>query len=201
MLTMFALMLQTPTLEADTAKAAMKCAQVVAIAGANVDSPMRLTSQFTHLSMQAAKAEGASESFFARLQALSEEASKGTVPTPEAAKQLAPLCHARFPLARSTSPVRLPADPFKRTMLCFGTLSVLQGAAEEISKESGDTAVLTRIKAGLAPLSDKLTDDELKKRNLGSDASFLKALSDEMIASVSIGNPISVAAACGVTGL
>ena len=196
MLTMFALMLQT-TLDTDNAKAAMTCAQAVTIADSATKSPLQLTSQFTYLAMQSARAKPGTGTFFDQLNALSEAASKGAVITPEQAKVLAPLCDRRFPLARSSAPARLPSDPFRRTVLCFGTLSVLQGAAEEIAK-TGDDAGLTRIKAGLAPLTDKLTDDELNKRGLGNDGAFVKVLGDEMIASLPTGNPLTLAAACGV---
>ncbi|MCX8476228.1 MAG: hypothetical protein MT490_10575 [Sphingomonas sp.] len=200
MLTLFALSLQTATLDADGAKAARTCAQTLVIAGTGTESPMRLTSQFTHMAMHAAKAEGVGASFFERLNTLSEEIGKEPTVSLESAKVLAPQCDRRFPLARSTAPARLPKDPFRRDVLCFGTLSLLQGAAEELSKD-GDSTALDKIAAKLKPLSDKLTDDELKKRGLGSDDAFLKLLSDEMLASIGAGNPLAVAVACGVTGI
>ncbi|NIJ18637.1 hypothetical protein FHS95_000306 [Sphingomonas naasensis] len=200
MLTLFALMLQTAALDTDTAKAAKTCAQALVIASAGTDSPMRLTSHFTHLAMHAARAEGAGAKLFDRLNALSDEISKQPDLSPENAKLLAPQCDKRFPLTRSTAPVRLPADPFRRDTLCFGTLSLLQGAAQEIGKD-GDSAPLNKIAAGLKPLSDKMTDAELAKRGLADDGAFMKALSDVMIASIDMGNPLGVAAACGVTGL
>lgn len=198
MLTIFALALQTPTLEADNAKAAMTCAQAVSIADSPTKSPLQLTSQFTYLAMQSAKAKPGAGSVFDQLNALSEQAGKGVSITSEQAKALAPLCDRRFPLARGGAPARLPADPFRRDLLCFGTLSVLQGAAEEIAKNGSDSD-LTKIRAALSPLTDKMTDAELEKRGFSSDGAFLKALGDEMIGSVTIGNPMTIAAACGVT--
>lgn len=200
MLTLFALMLQTATLDADNAKAARTCAQALVIAGTGTESPMRLTSQFTHMAMHAAKAEGAGANFFERLNTLSDEIGKEPTVSLESARALAPQCDRRFPLARGTAPARLPADPFRRDVLCFGTLSLLQGAAEELRKD-GDSATLGKIAAKLKPLSDKLTDDELKRRGLGSDGAFLKLLSDEMLASIGTGSPLTVANACGVTGI
>ena len=200
MLTLFALLLQTATLDADGAKAARTCAQALVIAGTGAESPMRLTSQFTHMAMQAARAEGADANFFERLSTLSDEIGKEATVSLDGAKALAPQCERRFPLARSTAPARLPKDPFRRDVLCFGTLSLLQGAAEELRK-GGDSTALDKIAAKLKPLSDKLTDDELKKRGLGSDDAFLKLLSSEMLASVDTGNPLSVAVACGVAGI
>lgn len=199
MLTMFALMLQTATLDTDTAKAAMQCAQAVTVADASIKSPMQLTSQFTHLMMQSAKAKPSTGSFFDQLNALSAQASSATPPTPEAAKLLAPLCDRRFPVTRSNAPARLPSDSFRRDVLCFGTLSVLQGAAEEIAKSGDGDTGLVKIRAALQPLTDKMTDEELKRRGLDGDNAFLKALSDEMIASIPAGNPLTIAAACGVT--
>jgi len=196
MLTLFALMLQTATLDADTAKAAMTCAQAITISDAAAKSPMQLTSQFTHLMMQSAKAKPEGK-FFDQLNKLSESASSGTPLTPEQAKPLVAACDTRFPLARSSAPARLPTDAFRRDVLCFGTLSVLQGAAEEIAK-TGSDAELVKVRAALKPLSEKLTDAELNKRGLASDDKFLTLLSNEMIASITIGNPLTVAAACGL---
>jgi len=197
MLTVLALMLQTATLDADNAKAAMTCAQAVTIVDSSSKSPLQLTSQFTYLAMQSAKAKPGIGSFFDQLNALSEQVGKDAVLTPEQAKAFAPLCDKRFPIARSLAPARLPSDSFRRDMLCFGTLSVLQGAAEEIAKAGSDSQ-LTKIKAALTPLTDKMTDDALKKRGLASDGAFVKALGDEMLASLPVGNPMTVAAACGV---
>jgi hypothetical protein len=199
MLPILVLMLQTATLDADNYKAAITCAQALTISDASSKSPMQLTSQFTHLMMQAARAkpEGA---FFEQLNALSANASNGATMQPAQANLLAPLCDRRFPIARSTAPARLPRDSFHRDVLCFGTLSVLQGAAEEIAKSGSETG-LTKIRAGLKPLTDRLTDDELKKRGLGADGAFMKALGDEMLASLPAGNPLTVATACGVTGI
>lgn len=200
MMTLFALMLQTATLDADNGKAARTCAQALVIAGTGTESPMRLTSHFTYMAMHAARAEGAGAKLFERLNTLSDEISKQAMLSPDDARLLAPQCDKRFPLARSTAPVRLPADSFRRDTLCFGTLSLLQGAAEELRKE-GDSAALDKIAAWLKPLSDKMTDAELRKRGLASEGAFMKALSDEMNASIDSGNPLAIAAACGVTGI
>lgn len=197
MLTMLALALQTPTLEADNAKAAMTCAQAVSIADSPTKSPLQLTSQFTHLAMQSAKAKPGTGSFFDQLNTLSEQAGKAGALTPEQAKALAPLCDRRFPIARSSAPARLPADPFRRDLLCFGTLSVLQGAAEEIAKNGSDSD-LVKIRAALSPLTGRMTDAELKKRGFAADDAFVKALGDEMLGSLASGNPMTIAAACGV---
>lgn len=197
MLTMLALALQTPTLEADNAKAAMTCARAVSIADSPTKSPLQLTSQFTHLAMQSAKAKPGTGSFFDQLNTLSEQAGKAGALTPEQAKALAPLCDRRFPIARSSAPARLPADPFRRDLLCFGTLSVLQGAAEEIAKNGSDSD-LVKIRAALSPLTGRMTDAELKKRGFGADDAFVKALGDEMLGSLAGGNPMTIAAACGV---
>jgi hypothetical protein len=87
MLTMLVLVLQTATLEADTAKAAMTCAQALTIVDANAKSPMQLTSQFTYLAMQSVKAKPDGP-FFEQLNKVSETAGEGSVVTPEQAKLL-----------------------------------------------------------------------------------------------------------------
>ena len=197
MLTMFALMLQTATLDADAAKAAITCAQAVTIADAGTRSPMQLTSQFTYLMMQAAKAKPEG-TFFEQISQLSQSTAAAARMSPDQAKPLAPVCNARFPIARSAALARLPSDPFRRDVLCFSTLSVLQGAAEEIAKE-GDDAASAKIKAAIEPLTARLNDAELKKRGLDVDQKFTKVMGDEMLASLPIGNPLTIAAACGVS--
>jgi hypothetical protein len=43
-----------------------------------------------------------------------------------------------------------------------------------------------------------MTDAELKKRGFAADDAFVKALGDEMLGSLASGNPMTIAAACGV---
>lgn len=191
-----ALIAQTIALDTDGAKAARTCAQVVTLADAGTRSQMQLSSQFTYLIMQSVKAKREGN-FFEQVNTLSENASTGAM-TIEQAKSLVAACDARFPIARSSAPTRLPADAFRRDVLCFGMLSVLQGVAEEIAK-TGSDADLIKIRAALEPLTDKITDEELNKRGLGTDDKFVTLLGDEMLGSLSTGNPLTIAAACGVT--
>lgn len=200
MITLFALMLQTVTLDTDTAKAAKTCAQAFVIAGTGTESPMRLTSHFTYMAMHAARAEGAGAKLLERLNTLSGEISRPGAVSPEQAGLLAPQCDRRFPLTRRSAPVRLPADPFRRDTLCLATLSLLQGAAEEVSKE-GDSSALDKIAAVLKPLAERMTDAELRKRGLAGEGAFLKTINDEMTAAIDVGSPLAIAAACGVKGI
>lgn len=195
MLTMFALMLQTASLDADKGKAAMTCAQALMVADGGKTSSIRLASQFTHLIMQVVDAKPQGK-FFDQLNTLSSSV-KGPAYTAEQARALVPACDARFPQARSTAPTKLPRDAFRRDVLCFGMLSILNGAAEELAK-NGSNADLIKVRAALKPLGDKLSDAELKKRGLDTEDGFMTMLSNEMLDSLPLGNPTTIAAACGV---
>jgi hypothetical protein len=201
MLTLIALMAQTATLPTGTFEAARTCAIATTIAHGAAKSPMRLTSQYTYYVMHATKADLGGKGYFERLQELAESTGSLDKPSDAVAKTLTPLCEARFPRPPIASTPKLPTDPFHRDVMCFGTLSVLQGAAQGLSESGGDAAPLAAIEKVLKPLLASLTDEKLKQKGVGDDGAFMKLLGDQMNASMRLGEPVTVAAACGVPGL
>jgi hypothetical protein len=53
----------------------------------------------------------------------------------------------------------------------------------------------------LKPLLDKFTDAELARRGLDTDAKFTAFFDDQLQLSVTLGEPRTVALACGVQGI
>ncbi|WP_213978869.1 hypothetical protein [Sphingomonas sp. dw_22] len=193
---LLALMAQTATLDADDSKAALACAMAVAVASPS-ENPMRITSQVSHFVMQAAKADPGGKPFLERMGELTGAADQ----TADSAKALLPECDRRFPLARASATVRLPADTFQRDLMCFGILGIFRGAAGQLEEDSGDAGALDRIQTVLAPISDRLTDAALNAHGITSEDAFSAAIGEQIKASLALGNGEDVARACGVASL
>lgn len=192
LLTLFA---QTATLDAEPSKAAQTCAMSVAVLDTSGNA-LRLTAQVSHFVMQAAKADPGTKPFLERVGELTDQASSGKQ-TADFAKAVMPECDRRFPLARAQRPVRLPADPFDRDVMCFGALAMLKGAAGQLEEDGGGAGALDKIETALAPISDRLTDAALKAHAIGSDEAFAAAMGEQLKASLALGNVESIALACG----
>lgn len=195
MLMTLALLAQTVTLDTDPTKAALTCAMSVTLASPG-ENPMRITSQVSHLVMQAAATSPGSVPFLDRVGELTDQASANSQAADATA--LALECDRRFPLARKAGTVRLPADPFDRDVMCFGVLALLKGAASQLEEDGGDAGPLDKIETVLAPISDRLTDAALKAHGIDSETAFSTAMGDQLKASLKVGNPESIARACGV---
>lgn len=195
MLALLALALQIPTLGADDARAAETCVHVVTAVGANEYSLFERAAQRLYLKMHVAQSSGGGIAFTSRMTELTRDPGDGTRVPIETAQALAPLCDSRFPLTRSKAAARLPAQPWRRDLLCFTTLAILQGAA----KEAPET--LAGIKAVLGPLSARMSDAEFRKRGISDEKAVMSAFGDELLASLGTGNPLTIATACGVKGL
>ncbi|WP_404338910.1 hypothetical protein AB2M62_07255 [Sphingomonas sp. MMS12-HWE2-04] len=186
-----------PTLPVNLKDASMRCAQVVAVAEGG-DSHMRRSAQVSFFMMTAAKADPAGKSFLDRVNDL--------VPQPDpkiaaVASALLKQCDQRFPQARSMAPVKLPSDPFQRDVMCFGTLALLQGAAQQFETDFKDSAPLGRVKAVFEPLAARMTDDVLTKHGMNSEAAFTTYMGDRLKDSLALGNPETVGKACGLSSL
>lgn len=198
MLVVAALLAQAAvTLPVNLKDASMRCSQVVAVADGN-DSHMRRSAQVSYFMMLAAKADPAGKPFLDRVNDL--------VPQPdETLSKTAPVlikqCDQRFPLARSQAPVKLPSDPFQRDVMCFGTLALLQGAAQQMEEDFQDSAPLTRVKAVFEPLAARMTDDLLTKHGMNDEKAFTTYMGDRLKDSLALGNPESVGKACGLASL
>lgn len=197
MLGLLALMAQTATLGADASRAGLACAQSVAVAGG--ENPIKLMSQVTNFMLQAAKADPAGKPFITRVTELTSQ------PLPEqnvdSARALLPECDRRFPLARANGPVRLPTDPFRRDVMCFGVLGIFKGAEEQMKQSGGDAATLAGIDTTFEALSNRLTDDALKAHGIESGDAFVAVMGDQLVASLALGSTASVARTCGISTL
>jgi hypothetical protein len=192
---LLALLAQAAPLDADPSKAALTCALSVSIADAS-EKPLRLASQVSHFVMQAAKADPGTKPFLDRVGELTDQAGAGKQ-SPDSAKALMPECDRRFPLARTSGPVRLPTDAFDRDVMCFGALALLKGAAGQIEEDGGDAGLLDKVETALAPISDRLTDEAMKAHGIASDTAFAAAMGEQLKASLALGNVESIALACG----
>lgn len=199
MLFFLALIAQTTPLAADPFTAANLCARATTAAQAGLKSQMSLTSQFTFYAMHAARARLEGKSFTARLQEISNDARTVAPMTREAGQALVSQCEARFPRPAATPVSALPADAFARDVLCLGVLSILQGAAQSLAAQ-GDTS-LARINVVLTPLQGRLDDPALKRRGIDTEAKFMAVFDDQLRLSVELGEPRTIAAACGVGGI
>lgn len=194
------LLAQTATLPTDTFDAAKICARATVIANTGQKSPLHLTSQYVFYMTHAARANSGGQALMDRLKELSSATPAGEMSEAES-RTLTAACEKRFARPQTVTAAQLPKDGFQRDVMCFSMLSLLQGAAQEVKTSSGDDASLARIEAALNPLLVRLTDEELTKRGLDGDDKFLKLLGDQLAASLALGEPIAVAAACGAPGL
>jgi hypothetical protein len=199
MLSLLALTLQTAAVTTDSGKAAMRCATAAIVAGTEGESPLRLTSHFMYFAMQAAKAEQAGKPFLVRLGELAESAQGSPPPAVADGKAEIAACDRNFPAARSAAAAKLPADPFERDVLCLGTLSLLQGAAQQMKEDGEDQDSLGRISAVLAPINARLTDAVLGQHGITTEEAFVARMGDQLKASLALGNPATIARACGVS--
>lgn len=180
------------------AQDAMRCATAAAVAAPEGEAQLRTTSHFMYFAMQATQAEPGDGPFLNRLGEIAQSASSQTPPSAEEAATMLADCDKRFPLAKATTVPRLPADQFDRDVMCLGVLSLMQGAAEAM-KEDGDAAPVDEIRAALQPVAARLTDDVLAKRGVAEESRFVTVMGDQVRATLKIGNPASIARACGVT--
>ncbi|WP_448664588.1 hypothetical protein ACG3SL_07910 [Sphingomonas sp. CJ20] len=181
-------------------EAATMCARAVTLAGMGTKSPLDLASGYTYYVMHATLAKPMGKPFLDRLGTLSGEASSGEPTEAAAAAALVPQCKKRFPIAPAPSAPAMPTG-FDRDVMCFGTLSLLQGAAEEFASNGGAKEPLEHIQETLAPLLARMTDDTLKANGVNGEADFLKRMGDQLIASMKIGEPLAVARKCGLSGV
>jgi hypothetical protein len=201
MLFFIALLAQSTNINAAEARdAALTCARAVPVAPSAKAPHMRLTAQVTYFVMQAAKADPAGKPFLERVGELMNEAAQQSMSAASGDATM-PGCDRRFPLARAAATVKLPKDPFERDVTCFGTLALLQGAAQQFKQTNGDGGSLDRIKAVLDPLTGRMTDDALRTHGITDDASFGRYMGDWLQATLAQGNAEAVARACGVSSL
>ncbi|MFZ5746114.1 MAG: hypothetical protein ACOY45_00485 [Pseudomonadota bacterium] len=184
--------LQTATLEADSAKAALTCARAVAVADAG-QSPLKLTAQLAYYVMHSAKIDQGGNTYLGRVQDLTATVAEGPEITSAQAKALMPQCQKRFPVKVGAE---LSADPLQRDLMCLGSLGILMGAAQAMAEDGGDSTELDRLTPIYSALSPKLTNDRLAAAGITSDDQMSESLGNALKASLDIGDPDVVSRAC-----
>lgn len=122
---------QTAELPDDPLQAPLTCA--IALSQVEQAKPDLVKSAIvSHLLAKRVVATASSTPFLDRLSTMNADA----LPFPrdmtlDQARALAPKCDQRYPQARREGPVKLPADPLARDLVCLFSLSTMGGAAGE----------------------------------------------------------------------
>lgn len=201
MLTLLALAIQAATVSTPAAEAAMKCSTAAVATSSEVRPSLQATAHFMYFIMQAAKEDSGGKPFLVRVGELAGAPQGEQLPTAEAARTLVAGCDRRYPLADAATTPRLPANAFERDMMCLGALSILKGGAEDMRDKSVDRGAIGRIDTVLVPIHQRINDETLAQRGVTTQEAFVTALGEQIEASLELGNLLTVARACGVTGL
>ncbi|MDG2532662.1 hypothetical protein P6144_03310 [Sphingomonas sp. HITSZ_GF] len=179
-----ALIGQSVPLDTDTSKAAHQCLRAL-ISSIAVDDPGRRRgmAQIAYFSMtESAAGPGLLlEDMHHIVTGISREAP---APMPSLAA-----CDARFPLARTQAPAKLPAEPFDRDYLCYG-VTVLTG---EAGRDDADArADIAKQQARFGPRAMRIN----AARHLNDEASQMRLLDNVLRASLQLGNLDTLFQAC-----
>lgn len=105
---------------------------------------------------------------------------------------LKPLCAKRWPASQRDYPVTLPTDDFDRAGICAGNASVLHGMAKTF-EDSKLLAVTERVINWNSTIT---TDEAMTQHGFGGSDAGTKAIAAWLLAGHSLGNPITILAAC-----
>jgi hypothetical protein len=199
MLLTLAAFAQAPALEPDPVQAGMTCGAAAAATAS--EATVRLTVQASYFVMQAARADRQSRPFLERF----EDVMRSLAAHAGALVQSGRLaggggdailaeCDRRFPLARSTAPARLPADPLRRDLTCLGVVSFLEGAARE--GPTGGTPSHAEIVRAQAAYTALLDDERMRAAGLGDDETAMRRIGELTAESLDLGNSEAVTRAC-----
>lgn len=192
---LLAMVAQGPTLDADTYKAGIMCADAwVAAAPAEKISRFVTSSGVGYYLMQAAAADRQGKPFLDRVSEINNTNKPRTIPLADA-QALMPQCDKRFPMARTRTPATLPADSLDRDMLCFAVASIQVGSAEGLARAENDDSELKRWQPIQAVYSQRLSGDRFAKAGL-DDAGIDAAFNRVMLGSLQIGNVDSISRSC-----
>jgi hypothetical protein len=178
-----ALLGQTVPLEADTGKAARQCLKTLLSSIATNDpGPRRAMAQIAYFSMT--EAATSSDDILQRGRAIVDEVDmKNPGPLPTLAA-----CDARFPLARTDSPAKLPTAPTDRDYLCFGVTMLTSSAAQDAAAKEE----ISRQEARFGPRMMRIN----AAKKLMDEASQIRFLNTELRASLQLGNLDTLFQAC-----
>ena len=189
---------QSPALEADPVEAGMTCG---AAAAATAGEPtVRLTVQASYFVMSATRADRQGKPFLQRFEELmgalaghaGELVRSGRVA--DGGGAIMAECDRRFPLARSTAPVRLPSDPLRRDLMCLGVTSFLEGASREGA--TGGTPTHDEMVRAQAAYTALLDDERMRGAGLGEDEDAMRVVGELTADSLDLGNTEMVSRAC-----
>jgi hypothetical protein len=193
MLILLAMLTQAaPALDADPVQAALTCRSATVTGLESL--PLETSMQFTYFTMSAARALPGGENYFQRMAAVPASNSAPGVNL-ESAPQLRESCDQRFPLARRTGPVTLPAGALERDLMCAGVTTVIAGVARGYRDRTGDAAPFGRLQAIAARYQARAAAAMMERGMTTSDAQR-RALGEQIFASLDIGNGASIADAC-----
>jgi hypothetical protein len=191
MLIALAMMAQDMTLNPE-GSAAMTCARASNAAAAPSEEEA-ITTMFgtIYFLMRAADADRAGTGLVPRATALAPEMVKNLPAAAERGAILAE-CDRRYPLARSTAPVKLPTDPYAHDLMCVAATSYFIGALNG-SELPARVPEIRKIQSGY---SDRLSDAQFAAHGVTTQDNYNNALGESLRATLRIGNLEQVVKAC-----
>ncbi|MCW3849207.1 hypothetical protein OF829_18370 [Sphingomonas sp. LB-2] len=192
---LIAILAQSATLDADTARAATACADAWLVAAPAEGVSRFLTSSGVgYYLLQLAAADPQGEPLLTRMSELAHSYKPNPVSLAEA-KALMPQCDLRFPMARTTELAILPADPFDRDRLCFAVTSIQVGAAQGQLRAEHDGSALERWQPVQRRYAMRLSG-KIPASQLSGEAVTDSLFGPVMRASLRIGNFDSISLSC-----
>ena len=164
------------------------------------EATVRLTVQASYFVMQATRVDRLGKPFLERFEEMMGELAghagelvrSGRIADGGAA--ILAECDRRFPLARSTAPVRLPSDPLRRDLMCLGVVSFLEGASREGA--TGGTPTHDEMVRAQAAYTALLDDDRMRGAGLGEEEDAMRVVGELTADSLELGNTEMVSRAC-----
>lgn len=189
---------QAPSVAANTRETAMTCAAATAVAAG--EASVRVTVQASYHAMMAARADPQGKPFAERYAELMGQLSQYAQPFQPGgemqgrAAQVTSDCDRIHPLARSTAPARLPADPFDRDLMCLGVVSFLEGMGRDSAP--GGAPTHDEALAAQNAYINRLPDTRTQAGGLRDTDAVTRRVGDLLGRSVDLGNSEMVARAC-----
>lgn len=182
-------------LPTDAYGAGMVCAGAVGIGRDPADGALQMTAEVTYFIMQAARANPGTVPYAERSTELIGQLRTMPPQTPAVAAANRQKCYQRWPMALGRAPVTLPTAKMPRGLTCIGALGVMVGAAQQLAKQ-GDKTALDRYGPSAGRWANSLDDAYLTSQGITTEAQMVKLMSDQLKASLSLGNVRSISDAC-----
>ena len=190
---------QGPALEANTVEAGKTCGATAAATASA--ATVRLTVQASYFVMHSARADQQGKPFLERFEEIMQSLASHAETLVQSGRlangggdRILAECDRRFPLARSTVPVRLPADPLRRDLMCLGVVSFLEGASRQ--GPTGGTPTHDEMLRAQAAYTELLHDERMQAAGLGEEEAAMRAVGELTAESLELGNTEMVSRAC-----